>query len=280
MFQPEPATDWPDSFDFQGFNKPSGEEWTAEDLRVTGEIPGEIEGAFFLAGADPYFFPSVEKDTYLSGDGVVSRFLIREGKVNFKRKYVATERHLVEVQAGRALFGAYHNPYTDEPVVRRVDRTTANTTPIWHAGRLFMSKEDGHSYEVNPHTLETIGRWTYDGKLRTLTTSAHPRFDPDSGEMFIHGYEAAGWATPQVALCVVDPNGRLVSEEWFDAPYCAMLHDFALTKNWAIFPLFPTIANLERMKSGGPAWVHHPDMPSYSRVMKDGLQQSSIAIRQ
>jgi carotenoid cleavage dioxygenase len=261
------ARKWPDSFDFQGFNEPTGEEWEARDLPVTGEIPAEIAGAFFLAGADPWFPPFVEKDTFLSGDGVVSRFLVSGGKVDFARKYVATARHEAELEAGRALFGAYHNPYTDDPATIGVDRTTANTTPIWHAGRLFLSKEDGHSYEVNPHTLETIGSWTYGGKLRTLTTSAHPRFDPDTGEMFIHGYEASGFATKDVALCVVDASGELVSEEWFEAPYCSMLHDFVLTKSWAVFPVFPTIADLDRMKSGGPAWVHHPDKPSYLGIM-------------
>jgi len=258
---------WPNSFDFQGFNEPIGEEWAARDLEVEGEIPAEIEGAFFRAGADPYFEPIVDKDTFLSGDGVVSRFLIKDGKVDFDLRYVNTQRHELELAARKALFGAYHNPYTDDPSVKGKDRTTANTTPIWHAGRLFLSKEDGHSYEVNPHTLETVGSWTYGGKLKTLTTSAHPRFDPDTGEMFIHGYEAAGPATPQVAFCVIDKDGELVSEEWFDAPYCAMLHDFVLTKNWAVFPIFPTIADIDRMKSGGPAWVHHSDKPSYVGIM-------------
>ncbi|MPT47126.1 MAG: carotenoid oxygenase family protein [Sphingobium sp.] len=258
---------WPDSFDFQGFNEPIGEEWSAQNLDVEGSIPAEINGAFFRAGADPAFYPTVEKDTYLSGDGVVSRFLIQNGKVDFALKYVNTARHQAEVAAGHALFGAYHNPYTDDPSVAGVDRTTANTTPIWHAGRLFLSKEDGHSYEVNPHTLETIGSWTYGGKLRTLTTSAHPRFDPETGEMFIHGYEASGPASKDVALCVIDRNGNVVSEEWFEAPYCAMLHDFVLTKNWALFPIFPTIADLDRMKAGGPAWVHHQDLPSWVAIM-------------
>jgi carotenoid cleavage dioxygenase-like enzyme len=267
MTLPQELRKWPDSFDFQGFNQPSGEEWEAASLPITGEIPAEIAGAFFLAGADPQFPPMVEKDTYLSGDGVVSSFTVENGTVGFKRKYVGTARHALEAAAGQALFGAYHNPFTDDPVTQGTDRTVANTTPIWHAGRLYLSKEDGHSYEVNPHSLETIGSWTYGGKLRTLTTSAHPRFDPETGEMFLHGYEAAGFGTPQVALCVVDRNGELVSEEWFDAPYCAMLHDFVLTKNWAVFPVFPTIADLDRMKQGGAAWVHHADMPSYLGVM-------------
>jgi hypothetical protein len=38
-----------------------------------------------------------------------------------------------------------------------VDRTVANTTPVWHAGRLLMTKEDGRPID-RPITLETRGR--------------------------------------------------------------------------------------------------------------------------
>jgi len=41
------------------------------------------------------------------------------------------------------LFGKYRNPFTDRPEAGGVDRTVANTTPVWHAGRLLMTKEDG-----------------------------------------------------------------------------------------------------------------------------------------
>lgn len=264
---------WPNSFDFHGFNEPLGVEWSANNLEVEGDIPSEIDGAFYRAGADPAHVPFLKNDTYLSGDGVVSRFRIVGNQVDFAHRYVRTERYEAEKAARRALFGAYRNPYTDDPSVAGMDRTVANTTPIWHAGRLFLAKEDGLAYEVNPETLETIGRWDYHGALKSETMTAHVRIDPDTGEMFFFGYEAGGLASRHVAYCIADKDGNLVSEQWFEAPYCSMMHDFVVTEHYVLFPVFPTIADLDRIKAGGPHWVHHPDevtwvgiMPRYGKV--------------
>ncbi|HTN60803.1 MAG TPA: carotenoid oxygenase family protein [Devosia sp.] len=258
---------WPNSFDFEGFNEPIGVEWSVDNLEVEGNIPAEIDGAFYRAGADPAHVPFLEEDTFLSGDGVVSRFRISGNQVDFAHRYVRTDRYLAEKAARRALFGAYRNPYTDDPAVAGVDRTVANTSPIWHAGRLFMTKEDGLAYEVNPETLETIGRWDYHGAFKSETMTAHVRIDPETDEMFFFGYEARGLASRDVCYCIADKDGNLVSEQWFEAPYCAMLHDFVVTENYVLFPVFPTIADLDRIKAGGAHWVHHPDEPSWVGVM-------------
>jgi carotenoid cleavage dioxygenase len=166
-----------------------------------------------------------------------------------------------------ACSGIYRNPFTDDPSVAGVDRTVANTTPYYHAGRLFMSKEDGLPYRIDPATLETVGRWDYRGRLRSQTLTAHPKIDLQTGELFLFGYEAAGLATPTIAYCIVSPDGELVSEQWFDAPYCAMMHDFAITEQHAIFLVYPTKADLERLRAGGPHWIHEQDGESFIGVM-------------
>jgi carotenoid cleavage dioxygenase-like enzyme len=180
---------------------------------------------------------------------------------------VQTERHRAEVAAGRALFGKYRNRYTDRPEAAGLDRTIANTTPVWHAGRLLLSKEDGRPYRVDPHTLRTVGRHDFGGKLKSETVTAHVRIDPESGELFFYGYEADGPASTKVAYCIADRNGELVREQWFDAPYCALMHDFAITKNYALFPVYPTTCDLQRLQAGGDHWVHELDRESWVGVM-------------
>ena len=261
------SNNYPDSFDFQGFNVPIRMEFSIENLPVEGNIPSEIDGAFFRATPDPAHPPSVEEDTMLSGDGMISRFRIRGNAVDFAIRYVQTDRYKAERTARRALFGAYRNPYTDDPQVAGIDRSVANTTPVWHAGRLFMTKEDGLAYEVDPETLETIGRWDYHGALQSQTMTAHVRIDPETGEMFFFGYEAKGLASRDVSYAVADREGRLLFEKWFEAPYCAMLHDFAITERFAIFPVFPTTADLDRIKAGGAHWVHEPDGQTWIGIM-------------
>lgn len=47
---------------------------------------------------------------WLNGDGVVSSFRIKDGNVDFKQRFVQTEKFRVEATENRALLG---NPLTD-----------------------------------------------------------------------------------------------------------------------------------------------------------------------
>lgn len=267
------APRYPETVHYLGLNRPTHIEASAHDIYVEGTLPREMDGAFFRAVHDPAYVPRFEDDNVLSRDGQISKIEFRDGRVNCAVRYVRTARFLAERAAGRALFGRYRNPFTDDASVRGVDRTVANTTPYFHAGRLFMSKEDGLPYRIDPDTLATLGRWDYGGRLRSETLTAHPKIDPETGELFLFGYEASGLATPTIAFCIVSPDGELVSEQWFEAPYCAMMHDFAITTDHAIFTVYPTKADAERMRRGGPHWVHDQAdhcyigvMPRYGRV--------------
>jgi carotenoid cleavage dioxygenase len=258
---------FPQSLHFTGTNMPRRIELSVRNLEVEGEIPPEVEGAFFRAVPDNAHAPMFDDDVALNADGMVSRFLFENGAVDYAIKYVETERYKAEKAARRALFGRYRNPFTDHESVAGVDRTVANTTPVWHAGRLFMTKEDGRAYEINPHTLETIGKWDYYGALRSETFTAHPRIDPRTGELFFFGYEAGGLCSLDVAYGIADKDGNLTSEQWFEQPYCSTIHDFVITDRYAIFPIFPTLADLDRLKEGGAHWAHHQDKPSYVGIM-------------
>jgi len=258
---------YPEVFDFQGFNAPSRIECDIFDLIVEGTIPQEIDGSWFRAIPDHQFPPKFAKDTYLSGDGMVSLLRIQDGHADFKQRYVMTERLKNDRAARRALHGLYRNPYTDDPSVRGRDRTVANTTPVWHGGRLLMTKEDGLPYEVDPESLETKAQFNYGGRLKSQTFTAHPRFDDETGEMFFFGYEASGLATRDVALGIENRNGDLVHEEWFEVPFCSLMHDFLVTKEHIVFPVWPMTCDLERLKAGGAHWVWEPDKGSFIGIM-------------
>ncbi|MCW2392811.1 carotenoid cleavage dioxygenase [Sphingobium sp. B1D7B] len=264
-------TAFPQTIHFTGLNTPVRTEASVRNLLVEGEIPSEIEGAFFRAVPDPAHPPMFDDDHILSGDGMIARFKFDHGAVDYDIRYVETARYAAEREARRALFGQYRNPFTDDPSVAGVDRTVANTTPLWHAGRLFMTKEDGRAYRVDPTTLDTLGAWDFGGALKSETMTAHSRIDPETGELFFFGYEADGQCSRAIAYGIADRDGNLVREQWFDQPYGGMIHDFAITKSRAIFPIFPTTTDLERLRAGGPKWAHEQDLTCRVGIMpRDG----------
>jgi carotenoid cleavage dioxygenase-like enzyme len=261
-------TGFPPSPYYTGLNTPLGEEYDLTDLVVEGAIPPEVEGTFFRATPDPAYPPFLpDNAAALSGDGMISALRLKDGKASFSMRFVQTARHKAEKAAGEALFGIYRNPFTDKPEAKGVDRTVANTTPVWHAGKLLMTKEDGRPYRIDPHTLETMGSYDFGGKLKSETMTAHVRVDPVTGELFFYGYEADGLASTKIAYCIADRDGNLTSEQFFDAPYCSMMHDFTITENYALFPVYPTTCDLERLKAGGDHWHHQPELESRLGVM-------------
>jgi carotenoid cleavage dioxygenase-like enzyme len=261
------AKPFPNTMDFAGWNAPSRIECDIYDLVSEGTVPEEINGSWYRSIPDPQYSPMLGDDTFLSGDGMVSLFRFENGHVDFKMRYIKTERWKAERAARRSLYGKYRNPFTDDSSVQGKPRNVNNTTPIYHAGKLLALKEDSHAMEMDPHTLETIGEWDYDGKLKSQTMTAHTRLAPDSGDLYFFGYEAGGFVTKDVAFCVADKNGNLTREEWFEAPYVALMHDFAVTREHVIFPVFPITADLNRIKAGGHHWVFEQDKESFVGIL-------------
>lgn len=267
------TTSFPDTMDFSGFNEPSRIECDVRDLVVVeGEIPAEIRGRWYRMTPDPQYPPMAGHDTYLSGDGMISMFTFENGHADFKSRYVLTRRLENDRAARRSLYGIYRNPFTDHPSVQgQPGRSAANTTPVFHAGRLLATKEDGRPVRVDPDTLATIGEYDFDGQLRSETVTAHCRIDYDTNEMVFFGYEAGGLASRDVAFCVADAGGRLVREEWFEAPFTGLVHDFAVTKQHVIFPFMPVKADYDRLAAGGVHWVWHGDDDTLVGIMpRDG----------
>lgn len=262
---------FPSTPTFTGHNAPVRAECDIYDLVIEGTLPDEIEGAWYRSIPDPQYSPMLGDDVYISGDGMVSVFRFEKGHVDFRLRYVQTERWKNERAARRSLYGRYRNPYTDDPSVRGKGRGVANTTPFFHGGRLLALKEDARAWELDPDTLATVGEWDYAGKLRSQTMTAHPRLDPDTGELYFFGYEADGLATRDIAYCVANARGELIREQWFKAPYCALMHDFVVTKEHAVFACFPIAADLSRLQQGGPHWVWDPALGTRVGIMpRDG----------
>lgn len=174
---------------FSGFNRPSRIEGDIHDLEVTGKIPDDIDGTFFRIQPDHRFAPRYESDIHFNGDGNVTAIRISRGRAHFKQRYVHTDRYDSETEHNKALFGKYRNPYTDSEAVKGVIRTAANTNIFFWRGMLLATKEDGPAYAMHPETLETIGRYDFEGQVLSPTMTAHPKFDPKTGEMICYGYE-------------------------------------------------------------------------------------------
>lgn len=253
---------YPNTPVFQNFNLPCRLEGDIFDLEVDGTIPPEINGTFFRIQPDHRFPPLFEEDIHFSGDGNVTAIRIKNGHADFKQRYTKTDRFIAETAARKSLFGKYRNPYTDFDSVKGVIRTVANTNIIFWRGMLLATKEDGPPYAMDPVTLETIGRYDFEGQIHSPTFTAHPKFDPETGEMICFGYEAGGDGNDgscDVVVYTINADGKKTEEACYKSPFCGMIHDCGISKNYVVLPLTPLKCSVDRLKRGGNHWAWDPE---------------------
>ena len=252
---------------FTGFNKPSRVEADAHDLEVTGTIPPEMDGAFYRVQPEHQFPPLLGNDISFNGDGMISMFRFKDGRVDFTQRWAKTDKWKLENAAGRALFGAYRNPLTDDEAVKGKIRGTANTNAYIHGGRLYALKEDSPALVMDPATLETSGYTDFAGRMKGETFTAHPKTDPVTGNLCGFGYASKGILTRDMTYYEIGPDGELLYDVWFETPHYCMMHDFAITPDYALFTVMGMTSNWDRLKAGKPHFGFDTSLPSYLAVM-------------
>jgi len=235
-------------------------ECNARDLVVEGEIPADLCGTLYRNGPNQRYNPRGDYHLF-AGDGMVHAFHIKDGKVDYNNRWVRTAKWNIEDREGRAVINAM-NPFDCEPEYSDfvlVDKEgLANTALVWHADRL-LTMEEGHPpYEVNPGSLDSIGTWTFRGKLHSAMT-AHPKIDPKTGEMVFFAYMATGPFSSDVVVHKVDPQGILTESVFIPTPFSSMVHDFVITENYIMIPVMPITGSLERAMEGGPPFAWEPE---------------------
>lgn len=194
--------------------------------------------------------------------------LINNGKATLCSRYVKTYKYNVENQAGYPIFpnvfsgfngliaSAARGSLTAARVLTGQYNPVngiglANTSLAFFGNRLFALGESDLPYEVKVMEngeVETIGRFDFDGKL-FMSMTAHPKVDPDSGEAFGFRY---GPIPPFLTYFRFDSNGvKQPDVPIFSMMTPSFLHDFAITKKYALFGDIQIGMNPLDMLTGG-----------------------------
>jgi len=245
---------------------PVSREEDFQNLEITGKIPPELSGTFYRNGPNPQFPPRDPNHHWFAGDGMLHAFVLADGAVSYSNRYMRTPKWELENEAGKSLFGTFGNPMTSDPATLGRESGVANTNIVWHAGKLLALEEGHQPFEVDPKTMAPRGYVPYAGRAGRFT--AHPKIDPETGEMVFFAYGVGAMPlSAGMAYGVVDKNGTVTRLDTFDAPFASMVHDFLVTRNYALFPILPLSASLERAMQGKPPFGWEPKLGSRVGVM-------------
>lgn len=266
---------FPDHPFLRGNFAPLSFEADARDLPVRGEFPKDLAGTLYRNGPNPQYAPKDGQYHWFVGDGMLHAFQVEDGRVHYRNRWVRTPRFELERDNNRPLYGFFGNPMTTDPIALGKDSGVANTNVVVHGGRVFALEEAHAPFEVDPHTLAPKGYETFQDKVQGRFT-AHPKLDPETGEMLGFAYSVGGFFTDKLAYYVIDKTGTMTRSEVFQAPYSAMVHDFITTRNHVIFPIMPLTGSLDRAMKGKPAFAWEPEKGNRIGIMRRDASTSSI----
>ncbi|KAG6432319.1 hypothetical protein SASPL_103894 [Salvia splendens] len=240
---------------------------------VDGALPhGFPSGTYYLTG--PGLFSDDHGSTVhpLDGHGYLRSFRIdaAAGRVDFAARYVETEAQAEERDRDTGEWRFTHRgPFS---VLKggnmvgntKVMKNVANTSVLRWGGRLFCLWEGGDPYEIEPRSLETVGRFDLaagkrikagddDGTVRAklLDVAArvlkpllygvfkmppkrwlsHYKIDVKRNRLLIMSCNAEDMLLPRSNFTIFeyDSNFKLLQSQEFNIPDHLMIHDWAFT---------------------------------------------------
>lgn len=213
------------------------QEVTAYGLRVTGEIPRELNGRFLRVEGNPSPVDPEDPRTYnwFIGSGMVFGVRLREGRAEwYRNRFVRDDRisqamHLPRVPGPDQL--SRREPYREKKGPRYVEANVTNTHVFAVNGRTYAFAEAGVLPMELTYELETVARSDFGGTLNGAWTG-HPHRDPVTGEL--HGI-AYFWQWDHASYQVLGTDGTITKR--VDVPLTgpSTIHDMAFTEKYAVF---------------------------------------------
>ncbi len=221
----------------EGAFAPVEEEVTVADLAVVGTLPPELDGRYLRIGPNPMRqnVPDPARHHWFVGDGMVHGVRLRDGRAEWYRNRWVRSTRVSEALGEPPAPGERHG-----------GMDTVNTHVIGHAGRTFALVEAGARPVELTDELETICHTDLDGTLPNGYT-AHPKRDPETGELFAMAYH---WALPHLQYIVIGTDGRVRKVEPIPVDDGPMVHDMSLTERFAVVYDMPITFSLDLAAEG------------------------------
>ncbi len=267
--------------------RPMRFEATIEDCIVSGELPEGLEGGFYRNGPTWRRPNKQGLESVYTIDGMVQGLVFRDGKVEFRNRWVRTPKFVAEERAGRSLFSYADGEFGDwrgwglGDAIRDEHNAgipqgvgAVNAMPF-NGEVLALSEQGCPPIALDPITLETKGivPWSSqlsDGLFEKVcfgdgAFGPHPKWDDVKGELWSCTYRDR---KPFVSVHVVTLDGVVRTKHLDDGPYCAIAHDMWITENYAIVAFAPFLQDRARIAQGRGIYGWDTSLPTVIAVIR------------
>lgn len=261
---------------------------------IQGSLPPCLDGAYIRNGPNPQFLPRGPYHLF-DGDGMLHSIRISKGKATLCSRYVKTYKYSIENQMGSPVFPNVFSGFNGLTAAATRGALSAvrilsgefnpangiglaNTSLALFGNRLYALGESDLPYSIrltSTGDIQTLGRIDFNRKL-FMSMTAHPKIDDDTGEAFAFRY---GPVPPYLTYFHFDANGNKQPDvPIFSMTRPSFLHDFAITKKYAIFADIQIGMNPMDMIIGGgsPVGTDPAKVPRIGIIPRYAKDESEI----
>lgn len=222
-----------------------GQEFGPAPLRIlAGTLPPGLRGSLYRNGPARLERGGKRVAHWFDGDGAILGVHFREQGAIATYRYVKTQGLQAEDRANQFLYPGYAQkvpgPFWKQ--WGRPAKNAANTSVIAVQEKLLALWEGGNPHALDLETLETWGLDQLGALTPTQPYSAHPKRDPETGE--IYNFGVVPGRQPHLQLYRSDRRGQIQQTQAIPLQRLSLVHDFALAGPYLVFLVPPLEAQL------------------------------------
>ncbi|KAL4613537.1 beta,beta-carotene 15,15'-dioxygenase-like [Arapaima gigas] len=236
---------------------------TPEPLRATvsGHLPHWLQGTLLRNGPGMFTLGGTTYNHWFDGMALIHSFTFRDGEVYYQSKFLQSDTYKKNMTANRIVvseFGTMIYPDPCKNIFSRVfshlssaipDFTDNNLINIIRYGEdYYTSSEVNYINQIDPESLETLGRVNYRNHIALNLATAHPHYDKEGNTfnmgtsiMSLRGPNYVIFKVPAHAPGEASKSSALKNIQQLCSIPCrsksnpSYFHSFGLTENYFVF---------------------------------------------
>ena len=229
---------------FQAIQKPAEEFPLTPLTLLSGDLPTGLQGTLYRNGPACLERGGQKVGHWFDGDGAILAVHFTSEGAQGVYRYVQTAGYQAEVEANQYLYpnygmtvpGPFWNNWGKDV------KNSANTSVLALEDKVLALWEGGLPHALDPIHLETFGTDTLEGLSQESPFSAHPKIDPQTGEIYNFGVVPGKKTNLQVYKST--PQGRVLQTKTFELDGLPLIHDFVLAGEYLVFLVPPVRVSL------------------------------------
>ncbi|XP_054479644.1 beta,beta-carotene 15,15'-dioxygenase [Anoplopoma fimbria] len=241
--------------------------------QVNGSIPSWLQGTLVRNGPGLFSVGSSEYNHWFDGMSLLHSFTFSNGEVTYRSKFLKSETYKSNIKANRIVvseFGTMIYPDPCKNIFSRAFTHLCNIIPDFTDNNLiniirygqdyYASSEVNYMNQIDPATLETVGRINYRNHIALNLATAHPHYD-NEGNTYNMGTSLVGLGLPKYVIFKVPADAsdkecrkpalskvqQVCSIPFRSTLFPSYYHSFGMTNNYIVFVEQPFKLDIVRL---------------------------------